>query len=447
MKLLILKRRKTLTAALLAVTFLTTPLQTFAIEQSDLPLDLRGHWSSAYAITMLEHGVVSGYPNGRFYPDQSMSREEAASLLYELLLIKIGSVPRIRYDDPPYTDVSGRWSLEMITALWQAGILEDSTAFSPSTPISRGDMARYTALSLQLLERKTQKETSLETLKGNLTAADITETSGEMQSDVTTTAPAEETEEASPNKDYILYLYEKGIISGYDDGNFYASRTLSRAEAITILYRSSGFPLTSTNFAPLPSYNVISVPYISQLYPVYAPVGCEPTSLLMGLKAKGYAQDVNLEMFLDAMPKTGSNPAKGFAGSPYVADPTKKIRTTIYPPVLAAFAQQYGNVIDISGASPLELQQELLAGNPVVAYVTLYWENPFYRYYEIEGETQRLLSNNHAVLVCGYNAETHEYYIADPYNINNTRADYFYWISGGTFDRLYLERCHALAVS
>lgn len=36
----------------------------------------------------------------------------------------------------------------------------------------------------------------------------------------------------------------------------------------------------------LPDRRVIDTPYISQVTPVYAPVGCEPTSLLMGLKAK-----------------------------------------------------------------------------------------------------------------------------------------------------------------
>lgn len=42
------------------------------------------------------------------------------------------------------------------------------------------------------------------------------------------------------------------------------------------------------------------VPYISQLKPVYAPNGCEATSLLMGLKGKGYT-DLDLRTFLDRM--------------------------------------------------------------------------------------------------------------------------------------------------
>jgi len=83
----------------------------------------------------------------------------------------------------------------------------------------------------------------------------------------------------------------------------------------------------------------------------------------------------------------------------------------------------------------------------VVAYVTLNWEKPYYRSYLIEGEYQWLLSNNHAVLVCGYDRATNMYYIADPYNKDRLGEEYFYWIDGVWFDTLYLERRHALAVS
>ena len=97
-------------------------------------------------------------------------------------------------------------------------------------------------------------------------------------------------------------------------------------------------------------------------------------------------------------------------GSPYT--PSQTLRTTIYPNKLAEYGQQYGNVVDISGSSPAELQAEILAGHPVVAYVTLYWKKPYYRNFNIEGEIQSLLRNNHAVLVCGYDTLTNYYYIA-----------------------------------
>ena len=130
-----------------------------------------------------------------------------------------------------------------------------------------------------------------------------------------------------------------------------------------------------------------------------------------------------------------------------MADPTKKTRTTIYPAKLAEYGSQFGNVIDISGASLSEIQREVLSGNPVVVYMTLYWETPFYRWYDIEGQQQRLLSNNHALLLCGYDASANAYYVADPYNIKNRTQEYYYWVAGDTFEPLYLERCQAVTIS
>ena len=70
----------------------------------------------------------------------------------------------------------------------------------------------------------------------------------------------------------------------------------------------------------------------------------------------------------------------------------------------------------------------------------------YYRNFNIEGTTQNLLRNNHAVLVCGYDATTQYYYIADPYNIDDRYHDYFYWISADVLDPLYMVRQHAVAI-
>lgn len=50
------------------------------------------------------------------------------------------------------------------------------------------------------------------------------------------------------------------------------------------------------------------------------------------------------------------------------------------------------------------------------------------------------------MLVCGYDASTEYYYIADPYNIDDRYHDYFYWISADVLDPLYMVRQHAVAV-
>ena len=70
----------------------------------------------------------------------------------------------------------------------------------------------------------------------------------------------------------------------------------------------------------------------------------------MGLKGKGYT-DLDLRTFLDRMPKTKSNPAKGYVGSPYGNEKSRFL--TIDPEPLARYGQRYGNVVNIQGA-PIE---------------------------------------------------------------------------------------------
>lgn len=476
-----MKKRVVILSLILCITLLPSATALAAFP----PADLRDHWSASWVTALLETKVVSGYPDGRFRPDQSLTREEAVSLLYQLSAYLQHPLPS--QSPAPYSDTSGRWSSDMMAALYGAGILEKSGPFYPSKVITRGEMARYAALWSEWLQTQTVEESELQTpveMSQGTTNTQLPSVKSEGETEEPQTdreqTPVEQpvstpavTEETSPVKQtlasvaqtlaegaapafsdligredaiYVQYLYELGAVNGTPGGAFKPDAPLARGEAAAILCRLAEISPSSPEFVPLPTYCVIEVPYISQVSPVYAPVGCEPTSLLMALKAKGYATTVTLPDFLAALPKTDSNPAKGFVGSPYRPDLSKKTRTTIYPPALTAYGQRYGKVIDLSGASTQELQRELLSGNPVVAYVTLFWEKPYYRMYNIEGTQQRLLSNNHALLLCGYNKKTHQYYVADPYNVKHPNKDYFYWVEGKLFDALYNERHHALTV-
>lgn len=194
--------------------------------------------------------------------------------------------------------------------------------------------------------------------------------------------------------------------------------------------------------------NDIPVPYISQLYPVYAPVGCEPTALLMGLKGKGYAKNVGLRTFLDQMPKHSSNPKKGFVGSPY--QPSESLRTTIDPAPLARYAAQYGPVVDYTGKSMDDIIMELDNGHPVLIYVTLHWKPAYYRNFNIEGKTVSILRNNHGLLLTGYDKTTKMFSIADPYNHEscgaNRRKPFFYKKARSVVEPLYNIRHFAVVV-
>lgn len=180
------------------------------------------------------------------------------------------------------------------------------------------------------------------------------------------------------------------------------------------------------------------VPYISQLKPVYAPNGCEATSLLMGLKGKGYT-DLDLRTFLDRMPKTKSNPAKGYVGSPYGNEKSRFL--TIDPEPLARYGQRYGNVVNIQGAPIEDIIKEIQNGNTVVIYVTLHWAPAYYKTLPIDGVPTRRIFNNHVLLLTGYDPVKKAFYIADPYNHESDGASrdkpFFYWKSQDLVDKCY----------
>lgn len=180
------------------------------------------------------------------------------------------------------------------------------------------------------------------------------------------------------------------------------------------------------------------VPYISQLKPVYAPNGCEATSLLMGLKGKGYT-DLDLRTFLDRMPKTKSNPAKGYVGSPYGNEKSRFL--TIDPEPLARYGQRYGNVVNIQGAPIEDIIKEIQEGNTVVIYVTLHWAPAYYKTLPIDGVPTRRIFNNHVLLLTGYDPVKKAFYIADPYNHESDGASrdkpFFYWKPQALVDKCY----------
>ncbi|MEG0249465.1 MAG: cell wall-binding repeat-containing protein [Peptostreptococcus sp.] len=193
---------------------------------------------------------------------------------------------------------------------------------------------------------------------------------------------------------------------------------------------------------------VTSVPYISQLSPVYAPNGCEATSMLMGLQGKGYT-NIGLKDFLNVMPKTDSNPANGYVGSPYGNENFRFL--TIDPEPLAKYGQKYGNVVNIQGQPIDQIIKEIQNGNTVVAYMTLYWNKPQYKILPIDGVPTRRIFNNHVLLLTGYDPVKKSFYIADPYNHEkaggNRKKAFYYWKSQADVDRCYNYDNRRFAVS
>ena len=175
---------------------------------------------------------------------------------------------------------------------------------------------------------------------------------------------------------------------------------------------------------------LLNAPYINQ-YQV-GDMACEATALLEALHNKGYANNYNIQSFIKTIPiSPNRTPNEGFGGG--YQRVTYGIFQSIYPEPLAKWGSRFGNVQNISGSSPTDLQSQLLNGNPVVVYVTMHWAAPQYgNYFWGVG-----VNNSHVITLDGYRPGY--YHVEDP-------AGGSYWVSASNFENSYNIKRFAVVV-
>jgi hypothetical protein len=126
------------TAAGSSTTTTTTATPTF----SDVPTSYWGY----YAISSLSSkGVVSGFPDGTFEPNTSITRAEFASMLAKALVLNTGGTTGT------FTDVTaGDWYYGSVNAAASAGLVSGmgDNLFAPNALITREQMAVMVAKAL-----------------------------------------------------------------------------------------------------------------------------------------------------------------------------------------------------------------------------------------------------------------------------------------------------------
>ncbi|MCU0756502.1 MAG: S-layer homology domain-containing protein [Xanthomonadales bacterium] len=118
---------------LLAVASVTASAQT---EFTDLP---RNHWARPFVDGLVRQSILSGYSDGTFRPNTSVTRAEFAAMLSAGLNLNALSTLADRNGNPPFTDINGHWARESIILAWRKGFLSgyaDNT-FRPAAFITR----------------------------------------------------------------------------------------------------------------------------------------------------------------------------------------------------------------------------------------------------------------------------------------------------------------------
>ncbi|OBR68892.1 hypothetical protein A7K91_25755 [Paenibacillus oryzae] len=106
--------------------------------------DTAGHWASSAIAALQAEGIISGYKNGSFRPDQNISRAEMVAMLARLTTY----VPATTNS---FSDTTGSWAAEPIHAFAAAGIVsgKGSGLFKPNESASR---AESVAMIVRLLD-------------------------------------------------------------------------------------------------------------------------------------------------------------------------------------------------------------------------------------------------------------------------------------------------------
>ena len=151
-----------------------------------------------------EHvAYMSGYNTGLFLPNKSVTRAEAVTMFYKLLL-------STDWEKKSFPDVpANQWYAQAVETLAGLGIVsgyEDGT-FGPNRNITRAEFVTI-AMAFSTLET------------GKSPFIDVKDTSW-----------------AAP---YIVSAAKQGWISGYTDGTFGPDKNISRAEAVSIINKMLG---------------------------------------------------------------------------------------------------------------------------------------------------------------------------------------------------------------
>lgn len=97
-------------------------------------------WYSEALAFCLDYGVVSGYPDGTFRPNENITRAELAQILGNFIPTDVEG------EDVPFTDVTNSWAIESIEKLYAVGVIsgyEDNT-FHPTSFASRAEVVTMT---------------------------------------------------------------------------------------------------------------------------------------------------------------------------------------------------------------------------------------------------------------------------------------------------------------
>lgn len=164
--------------------------------------DIKGHWAEPAINKLVEKGILKGYLDGSFKPENYISRAEFTFMLVKAIGLNAGG-------KVGFADLEGHWSRDYIAAAAAKGIVSgySSVNFAPEDNITREQMAVMAAKAAKLP-----------------VSADVEE----FKDDNAISPWAREA---------VKQMLSNNLISGYPDQTFRPPNSVTRAEAAYMIYK------------------------------------------------------------------------------------------------------------------------------------------------------------------------------------------------------------------
>lgn len=194
-----------ISALFIAITLVSTTYasaKTYAQRFWDVSKD---YWAFEYIADLTERKVISGYEDGSFKPEKTVSRAEWAKMMVDASGVSATD------ETAKFTDMKNHWANKFVNAAKQYMTGYTDGTFRPDQSATREDVAVAMVL-----------------IKGYDTSdVDYSNLSFTDNDSISNYAKA-----------YVSVAVQHGLISGFTDGSFRGQDTLTRAQAATLIYRA-----------------------------------------------------------------------------------------------------------------------------------------------------------------------------------------------------------------
>ena len=185
------------------------------------------HWAYEYIAAMKEKGIILGQQDGRFYPEQAITRAEAVQYIYNAMDIDRILPVEMVYEDVPQ-DAAYK---EAVYTLSELGVIQKAKTFNPNGYLTRAQLSKMICLAFQV-----------EVDQKNLIKF----------RDINSVHWA---------KNYIESLADIAVLSGTGNNYFSPNRNVTRAQMSAILSRVLDFKQQLANYEII--YDYLQKDYIS----------------------------------------------------------------------------------------------------------------------------------------------------------------------------------------